>query len=172
MRRLSLQPASFEDSDFLFHVYASGRAQELAALPWTKSQKSEFLTMQFSAQSSAYQIQFPDLIHSLILDRGVPIGRLLVERRESEIRLVDLCLLPEHRGQGIGTELIGQLIQEACETQLPLRLHVEAFNPARRLYDRLGFLPLADRGVYIEMEWRPPNVKSPVPTGRAGRKVT
>ena len=90
----------------------------------------------------------------MILEDAHPIGRLYVDRRPDEIRLIDIALLPSHRGRGIGSELTGGLLAEADRADLPLRLHVEADNPARRLYQRLGFREVADHGVYRLFEWR------------------
>lgn len=162
MGKVSLRRARSGDGDFLFRVYASTRTEELAVLPWTDEQKDAFLLMQFRAQTCGYERQFPDLERAVVLDGGVPAGRLLVVRRETEIRIVDLSLLPGHRGCGIGTTLIDRLKLEARDAQLPLLLHVEVFNPARRLYERLGFRAINDGDVYLEMEWRAPIAKAPV----------
>jgi hypothetical protein len=43
----------------------------------------------------------------------------------------------------------------------PLRIHVERFNPALRLYERLGFRQIDDRGVYLFLEWRGDNSQRP-----------
>jgi len=62
--------------------------------------------------------------------------------------------LPDHRGAGIGGAILRSLLAEAAAAGKPVRIHVERLNPARRLYERLGFLPVADKGVYVMMEWR------------------
>ncbi|HEX6939117.1 MAG TPA: GNAT family N-acetyltransferase, partial [Longimicrobiales bacterium] len=67
----------------------------------------------------------------------------------------DIALLPEHRGRGIGTALLEALIAEADAAGKPVSIHVEQYNPARRLYARLGFREVEDLGVYVFME-RPP----------------
>ena len=92
---------------------------------------------------------------------GQPAGRLYVSREEDDIRIVDVALLPEYCNRGIGTTLLRGLQSEAAAAGKPLatagrllRIHVERFNPALRLYERLGFHPIADRGVYLFMEWR------------------
>jgi ribosomal protein S18 acetylase RimI-like enzyme len=64
----------------------------------------------------------------------------------------DIALLPEYCNRGIGTTLLRT--SEAATAGKPLRIHVERFNPALRLYERLGFTPIAGRGVYLFMEWR------------------
>jgi ribosomal protein S18 acetylase RimI-like enzyme len=66
---------------------------------------------------------------------------------------MDIALLPEYRNAGIGARLIRDLQNEAAQTGRSLRLHVETFNPALRLYERLGFHSVSASGIYLEMEW-------------------
>ncbi len=91
----------------------------------------------------------------LILRDAVPVGRLYVARWQDEIRIVDIALLPPSRHAGIGTAILRDLLAEAAVAHKPVRIHVEKFNPALRLYERLGFAPIADKGVYLFMEWAP-----------------
>jgi ribosomal protein S18 acetylase RimI-like enzyme len=156
---LTFRPIVPEDEDFLYRVYASTRAEELALLDWDDAQKESFLHQQFTAQHSYYQEQFKAARFLLILGDGQPIGRLYVDRREEEIRLIDIALLPEHRGSGIGTELMNELLAEAAEAGKKVRIHVERFNPALSLYERLGFTRVEDQGVYFLMEWLPPQAR-------------
>src|SRR5262249_43580664 len=141
---------------FLFRVYASTRELELAVVPWSDEQKNAFLSMQFQAQSRSYRDQFPKADYQVISRAGADLGRLIVNRTTDyeDIRLIDIALLPEHRNAGIGTALIKDLLDEATRTERPLRLHVETYNPAYHLYERLGFKKIADEGVYWQMEWR------------------
>jgi ribosomal protein S18 acetylase RimI-like enzyme len=90
----------------------------------------------------------------VILVGGQPAGRLYLHRRDDEIRIMDIALLPEYCDRGIGTTLLHGLLSEAAAAGKPLRIHVERFNPALRLYERLGFRQIDDRGVYLFMEWR------------------
>lgn len=151
---ISLRSATAEDAAFQFGVYMSTRTDELAAVPWTDEQKVAFLRMQFEAQARSYRLQFSTANWSIVLRDETPVGRLIVHRTADEIRLVDVALLSSARGAGIGTALIHQLQAEAAGAGLPLRLHVEAFNRAAKLYRRLGFRPINEHGLHIEMEWR------------------
>ena len=92
---------------------------------------------------------------AIILLDGEPIGRLYVDRRTDEIRIIDIALLAEHRKKGIGSELMGDILAEACNADLPVRIYVEQFNPALHLYERLGFSQANQVGMYYLMEWRP-----------------
>jgi GNAT superfamily N-acetyltransferase len=151
---LTLRPACDADLDLLRRIYASTRTEELAQVPWTHEQKSAFLRFQFDAQHKHYHEHFPDAQYAIIELDGRATGRLYVDRRADEIRLVDIALLPEHRRAGIGSTLLTQLIAEARAAHKPLRIHVEQFNPALTLYHRLGFTPIAETGVYLLMECR------------------
>ena len=109
--------------------------------------------MQFDAQHAHYQEHYAGAAFDVILVDGQPAGRLYVAREEDEIRIVDIALLPDFCNRGIGTTLLRGLQSEAAAAGKPLRIHVERFNPALRLYERLGFREIADRGVYLFMEW-------------------
>jgi GNAT superfamily N-acetyltransferase len=151
--RLTRRPIAVEDEAFLYEVYASTRADELALVDWDEAQKTAFLRMQFAAQHAYYREQYPDAAFDVILLDGEAAGRLYVHRSPTEIRIVDIALLPAHRGQGIGSALLASIQHEAARDGKPLRIHVERFNPALRWYEKLGFAPVADRGVYLLMEW-------------------
>lgn len=150
---VTLRPARDDDEPFLFDVYASTRAEELARVAWEASEKEAFLRMQFAAQHRFYHEQFPTTEFQIIQAGDRPIGRLYVDRRDDEIRIVDIALLPAHRNAGIGSALLRELLAEAAAAGKPVRIHVERFNPALRLYERLGFRQVGDNGVYYLMEW-------------------
>ena len=152
---ISLRPITDGDLPFLERVYGSTRTEELALTDWGAEQKAAFVHMQFTAQNAYYQEHYAGCDFQVILLDGVPAGRLYVHRRSAEIRLVDIAFLPEHRGAGLGTALLADLMAEATAAGKPLRIHVEIYNPALRLYDRLGFRRIVDRGVYWFLEWRP-----------------
>ena len=111
--------------------------------------------MQFAAQHRSYLAQFPAADFLIILWHQRPIGRLYIERRTEEIRGIDIALLAAYRQAGIGTAILQDLLAEAARAGKPFRLHVTKLNPARRLYERLGFTTLVDDGVYLFMEWSP-----------------
>jgi ribosomal protein S18 acetylase RimI-like enzyme len=152
---LDLQPVRAEDEAFLFELYASTRADEMALVGWDKPQQESFLRMQFKAQQSSYAMQFPNADYRIIVHDGRVAGRLIVDRSGEDILLIDIALLPEFRSAGIGSVLMKQLMVEAAGAQKPIKLHVETFNRARRLYERLGFRPTGDNGIYLEMVWKP-----------------
>ena len=152
---LMLRPIRPEDQPFLYEVYASTRLEELAPLGWNADQQAAFLTQQFNAQHQYYQANYVGADFQIILVNDQPAGRIYVDRRIDEIRLIDIALLPEYRNAGIGSGLLNDLLAEAQRAGKPVRIHVEKLNPALRLYERLGFSISDDRGVYWFMEWVP-----------------
>jgi ribosomal protein S18 acetylase RimI-like enzyme len=153
---VTLRPIREEDLEFLLRLYATTRADEMAMVTdWTDEQKDAFVRMQFQAQHAWYQEHYGDAQFDLVLVDGIPAGRLYVHQRAAEIRLVDISLLPEYRRRGIGTALLRELFAESAESGKPVTIHVEKFNPAMRLYERLGFVPVADHGVYLLLKRSP-----------------
>lgn len=150
---VSLRPVTAEDTEFLVAVYASIRMEELAATDWTLTQKTEFCQMQFTAQDLHYRQHYPTADFRVIESNGTPVGRLYVDRWKQEIRIMDIALLPGHRGRGIGTKLLLDLQREAAGCGKSLSIHVERFNPALQLYERHGFRIIDDKGVYLLLEW-------------------
>lgn len=151
---IELTQASHVDEAFLYALYVGTRVDELRQWGWDEMTQQQFLRMQWTAQQRAYAMQFPESEHSIIHYRRLRAGRMIVDRTAHEIMLVDIALLPEYRGQGIGSALIRKLQQEAASSSVPLRLSVLSANPARSLYARLGFEETADNGMHTRMEWR------------------
>ncbi len=152
---ISLRPIRDDDLPFLLRVYASTRQEELAPVPWTRAEKDAFLASQFALQHQYYQQHYADAEFRVILADGEPVGRLYLARWEHEHRIVDIAVVRERRNRGIGSRLLADILAEADAIGKPVSIHVELQNPARRLYDRLGFRPVEERGVYVLMR-RPP----------------
>ncbi|WP_223635822.1 GNAT family N-acetyltransferase [Corallococcus sp. EGB] len=154
-----LRPVTSSDEPFLFTLYASTRARELAAWGLPPAQAEPFLRMQYQAQARHYAAVHPPEGHALIEVEGAPVGRQWVARTATELLLVDVSLLPEHQGRGLGTHLLRELQGEAARARVPVRLHVTRDNPALRLYTRQGFTPVPGgdpTSPYLELQWRAP----------------
>jgi len=150
----AVRPMRDGDWEFLVSLYASTRADELSRTGWTDEQKDVFIRMQFDAQTKYYAQVYPDMEYAIITHDGADAGRLIVAELEDEFRIVDIALMPAHRGAGIGTALITEVFERARTARKAVRIHVEVFNPAKRLYERLGFTEIENKGVYLQMEWR------------------
>lgn len=155
---ISFRAITDDDQEFLYRVYASTRAEEMALVDWSADEKEAFLRFQFRAQHTDYHKNYADAQFQLILCDQEPIGRLYLHWRDDELRIVDIALLPEHRGAGIGGRIMQDLIDQAQSAGKAVRIHVERNNPALHLYQRLGFEKVRDVGLYFLMERKPPQL--------------
>jgi GNAT superfamily N-acetyltransferase len=152
---ISLRTVAVGDRLFLERVYAESRADELSATSWTNAEKEIFCRDQFAAQDQYYLLHYPQCERLVILHAGQLVGRLYLDRRPAEVRIVDIALLTAERGKGLGGRLMRTILADAQKTGLPVKIHVERTNPARRLYDRLGFKLVTEGEIYDLLESSP-----------------
>ncbi len=101
---------------------------------------------------------FPQLEHRLVVCSGVRCGYLGIRRSETSIFMVKLYLLPAYQNQGIGTAIMGGLMEEARAAGKPLQLYVLPVNEAaKRFYERIGLVVAGTPGEFILMEYAPPS---------------
>ncbi len=150
---VALRPAQPADAPFLQALYASTRRDEMAPTGWPQAQIDAFLADQFALQSAHYARHYADAAFSIVEQDRAPIGRLIVLDRPAEVRLVDVAIADEARGRGLGTRLVERVLAQAARRRVVL--HVEVFNPALRLYERLGFRASEQVGAYWRMEAGP-----------------
>jgi Acetyltransferases len=157
---IALRPATDADYAFMRQLYGDSRAEEMEHFPFDDAQKKAFLDQQFAAQFEHYGIHYPTCERNIIERDGVPIGRLWIDEWRDQIRLVDIALTPESRSLGIGSQLLHDVLRRGAAAGKPVTIHVEGFNPALRLYQRLGFEKVDTNGVYFLMRWTAPQVKT------------
>lgn len=154
--KVELRPAISADSPFLVALYASGRASEMANWGWSDEQRRQFAAMQYLARCRHYDAVHPGRDDCIVLVDGAEAGLLSVARRPAGMTIVDIAILPEFQGRGVGGGLVRELQREAAQSGKTLGLHVLAENrAAERLYQSLGFARIADDGAYHRLEWRP-----------------
>jgi ribosomal protein S18 acetylase RimI-like enzyme len=136
-------------------LYGATREEELRQFPFDESQKQAFLDQQFGAQYQHYQLHYPTCERNIIEKDGQAIGRLWIDEWRDQIRLVDIALMPDFRGSGIGTKLVCEVLERGAKAGKAVTIHVESFNPALRLYERLGFQKVDTNGAYYLMRWTP-----------------
>jgi ribosomal protein S18 acetylase RimI-like enzyme len=158
------RPIEPADEPLLYQLYASTRAEELSRVPWSPAEKAAFVRMQFDAQHRHYQEHYAHASFDIVLVDGEPAGRLYVDRGRDEIRLIEITMLPAWRNRGLGSGLILALQREAEASGAALTIHVERFNPALRLYERLGFVMIEERGPYLFLEWRAARARGAPPS--------
>ena len=150
-----LRTARPSDHDFLVALYASTRADEFAQLGWPVEMERAFMKMQFEAQRGDYERRHPGALCDIVELRRCPVGRLWVAQDARSLTVLDISIVAELRGQGIGTECLQRVLRRADLAGQDVELQVVAGNPAQHLYERLGFRPLGRGGVRQAMVRRP-----------------
>jgi ribosomal protein S18 acetylase RimI-like enzyme len=148
---LNFRPIGDADLPFLARLYATTRAYEMTLVPWSEAEKAAFVDMQFRAQHLHYQRHYADAQFLVIERAGEPAGRLYLHRGTREHCIVDIAFLPQHCGQGLGTAVLTDVLAGAAAAGTSVTIHVEKNNPALRLYLRLGFAAVEDKGIYVQM---------------------
>jgi GNAT superfamily N-acetyltransferase len=150
MPRVARRSAVAADEPFLRELYASTRP-EVAG--WPDEPRTAFLSQQFEAQRTGWSQMFPGSAHDVIVVDDGAVGRVWVHSSATECLIVDLALLPEHRRQGIGTEVVAEILADADRAGVPARAHVERTNTASlAFWTRLGFRETGGDALFIEIE--------------------
>lgn len=153
---ITTRPETAEDEAFLRRLNIAVRWNEFAPLPLPADQRVALLQQQFDARHAGYRADYPDADFRIVERGGTPVGRFYVHRTKREHCLVDIAILPDHHGQGIGSTLLDIMLAEATHARATAVLRVDHFNPAKRLYLRKGFVEVEDLGLDALMRWAPP----------------
>jgi ribosomal protein S18 acetylase RimI-like enzyme len=152
---ITFRPELAADFEFSSSLYKQTRDVELNATGWTDADKTSFCRQQFDAQHEHYENHYPRAQFLMIELDGRAIGRLYFEQTRIELRLMEITISAEQRNRGIGGLISGTLLAHAKSKGIAMGLHVESFNPARRLYVRQGFRDVETRGIYNYMRVEP-----------------
>lgn len=152
---VSLRAVEEGDYPFLRALYRSTRDPELALTGWSEEDKRAFADSQFTLQDRFYREHYPGTAFLVVERAGEAVGRLYVDAPPGELRLMDIALVPGARRGGLGTALVSWVVAWADREARRVTLHVEANNPARRLYARHGFVDEAVEGPYVRMRRDP-----------------
>lgn len=154
---IGLRPAAGGASEeaFLYLLFASNRAAEMALMPISPFDKEFLLQVQFRSMNETYRNNYPAARYEIIeLDRW-PVGRIVTEVQTDCVYYVDFALLPQAQGIGIGTTVLAAALEEPRRLGLPARLRSFSYHwSARRLYDRLGFVVVSEQPPQVVLEWR------------------
>jgi ribosomal protein S18 acetylase RimI-like enzyme len=153
--RVSLRPAVSGDDGFLFSVYKAIADDEFRLAIPDENQRAALLDVQYRIRQQQYGTVYGGADSQIILLDQSPVGRLLIHRQREAWTLVDIAILPAYQNQGIGSRVLDWTLREAASSNVPLRLHVRSASPARRLYERLGFVEIGNDGVHSAMERAP-----------------
>jgi ribosomal protein S18 acetylase RimI-like enzyme len=162
---LTLRDAAPSDRAFLLALYASTRADEFAQFGWPPEMERAFMQLQFEAQRGDYERRYPGAHCRIVELRRCPVGRLWTARDGGSLVVLDISIVADLRGQGIGTECLRGVQRRAAAAGLAVDLQVVVGNPAQRLYERLGFRGVGESGVRQAMTWRlgPATASAPLP---------
>lgn len=154
-----LRASNEADDALLRRIYRDTREAELALTNWDDAEREAFVRMQFEAQRQHYRLHYPGSVESLIQrrehDQWIDVGRLWLDDRGHTLHLLDIAVLARWRARGIGTRALRDTLARAAARGCAVSIHVETGNPARRLYERLGFVAVGDpEGVHQRMVWR------------------
>lgn len=153
---VTLRPASSRDETFLRHLILETISIELGASAWPEPMRSHLLGIQCEGRRRGHQVDFPEAQNSVIEADGADAGWVVVAAMPHEAYIAEIMILPELRGRGIGTAVIGRILATACDAGVPVRLKVNATNQAAiRLYERLGFRRIEGDEVQHVMECLP-----------------
>lgn len=136
---LAKRPCQVTDIEFQRQLFVATRRQRFAAAGLLPAMIDTMLSQQFDIQRAAYADAYPAAQRMIVMLAGVPIGRMIVDRSQDRILLVDIAVIPESQGRGIGTRLLTELIDESNRSGSPIQLQVDRDNPAIGLYELLGF---------------------------------
>jgi ribosomal protein S18 acetylase RimI-like enzyme len=151
-----MRPAEAGDLAFMQQLYSCTRSAEVRMGACDLTTETLLQGLQFKAQQTWFETRYPNADMAVIMDRERSIGRLYVDYGPDELRILDICLLPDYRNRGIGLGLLRSLQAQGERLRLPVRINVALGSPAQRLLQRCGFEVLAVDGVYNTMEWFPP----------------
>jgi len=152
-----LRPVTERDLSFLFDVVSSSVREQFKLMGGDVRMMEPLLRIQFESQTREYKERFPEAVHYIITLNDLDAGRIYLNRSPEEIRILDLTLLPEYRGKGLGAFVLKVFEEEAARTGLPIRIYVEDGNRSLRLFDRLGYRFHSKLGeVHNLLEWIPP----------------
>ena len=150
---VSLRPETPADEAFLRHLILESVAQELGAAAWPEPMRSHLLGVQYAGRRQSRRMNFPDAASQVIQADGENAGWVVTASLPEEMHIVDIMILPEMRGRGIGTAAIQEILSTAAHAGKPLRLSVNPMNQgAIRLYERLGFRKIGEDEVQYFME--------------------
>jgi ribosomal protein S18 acetylase RimI-like enzyme len=152
---LRLRPASPQDAEFLYRLFAAGRAEDMASWGWTAEQQEHLTRLQFQSQSHTYRTEYPQAADYIVELDGRAVGRLYLDRRPAEILVIDLAVLPEFQRRGIASYLLGIPIAEAAGTgRRVLAQTAQSNTTTQRLNERLGFKRIGESGPYYVYVWQ------------------
>ena len=157
MERVTQRRAGSEDALLLYELFSTSRAVEFAAMGLTGEQYRPLLEMQYRGRAMTCAAQYPEAEDWIVcMEYGTAVGNYLLAGTSAGPRMIDLAVLPQWRGKGIGTQVLRQAAHRSAAAGEILSLRVMKGNQAMRLYTRVGFQVASEDETSCEMIWQPP----------------
>ena len=155
-----LRPAIDDDRAFERVLFEAARPDAALLAAWPEAARKPFLDQQFQFQTAHYAWAYPDADRFIVVADDKPIGRLILSRASDAWCVVDIALMPDRRGTGLGTRLLQGVQSAAAQARAStVQLTVDMHNPARRLYERLGFAAVDEAIPNVVMAWPVPDAQ-------------
>jgi GNAT superfamily N-acetyltransferase len=137
----NLRAATAADAAFIYELRKAGLREYVSRIwGWDEA-----------IQAARFEESFDPARYQVIVVAGGDVGAIAVEWRDDLVFLSDIEIAEAWRGRGLGTAVIGATLSEARRRGLPVALQVLRGNPARRLYERLGFRVVAATRTHFHM---------------------
>ncbi|GAA3876964.1 hypothetical protein GCM10022381_19390 [Leifsonia kafniensis] len=160
---VTLRTAARGDDALIRRLFTDSRAADFAHLPGTDAAAQAIVDLQFTAHAAMLSTRYPDAEHKVITAHGSPVGHIVTNTLPGSIRLVDIAVLAEHQGHGLGTAVLDALLSHADATVRTVELSVWELNePAIRWYQRHNFITTGAVGGRLAMR-RPAHLKQGIP---------
>ena len=156
---LVLRPeaANGADEPFLFALFTSTKAPEMALMPVGEAVKEHLLRMQYRSMTATYHHQYPTARFEIVMINGQDAGRLITDVNAERVYYVDIAIMPQLQGGGVATALMNAVLREPKRLGIPGRVKVMGSNAASlRLCQKVGFTVTAREPPYVDLEWRAP----------------
>ena len=155
---VGLRPVTDTDEELLLGLFADTRATEISMLPTDMA--STFAASQYALQQLQYRTTYPDADRLIITratrDEVTDIGQIIVDRpARGTWTVVDITIARAARSQGVATAVLQQICDDADAADAAIELSVFDDNPARHLYEQLGFIVRSHHTGYVPMRRAP-----------------
>lgn len=151
---ISLCPVEPVHEDFLLKLFKECRQDLVSIGSINEKQKDDIAFQQFTIEQEQLIKKYPDAEFNIVMFNGEPIGRLYIYYGDIVDNILEIGLLDEYRGLGIGKKLVTKLIQNARKMNKRVRLKVAWFNQrAYKFYEEIGFKVIENQGIFFEMEY-------------------
>nr|WP_294510995.1 GNAT family N-acetyltransferase [uncultured Rhodopila sp.] len=152
-----LRPELPNDSGFLYALFRCHNLPVLSAMPVDEATRETLMRMQFDSQTRSYRAQYPDARFDIVERDSVAVGRLIVHADDQAGCIVDIGLLPDRQGAGLGTALLSAVLADLAGRCPVVRCQV-LWNNERslRMCRRAGFADAGEAPPFVQLEWHPP----------------